>query len=58
MFKDILNARLLAILALVGALGIFGFTISEPDSMRLWGCAGYSIGVLWPTIWLYLKKGE
>jgi hypothetical protein len=56
--KDILNARLLAVLALVGALGIFGWTIGDPTSLRLWGCAGYSVGILWPVIWLYLKKGD
>jgi hypothetical protein len=58
MWSRVLNARLLAVVALVGALGIFGFTIADPQTARLWGCAGYSVGVLWPVIWLYLRKGE
>ena len=57
-WKDILNARLLAVIALLGALAIFGFTIAEPESARLWACAGYSVGILWPVIWLYLKRGD
>lgn len=57
LWSDILNARLLAILALVGALGIFGYTIGDPSALRLWGCTGYSVGILWPVIWLYLKRG-
>jgi len=57
-WKDILNARLLAVIALLGAMAIFGFTIAEPDPMRLWACGGYSVGILWPVIWLYIKKGD
>src|ERR1700739_1940379 len=57
-WTGVLNARLLAITALVGALGIFGYTIGDPTNLRLWGCAGYAIGILWPVIWLYLKKGN
>lgn len=57
-WRNILNARLLAVIALLGALAIFGFTISSPDPSRLWACAGYSVGVLWPIIYLYLKRGD
>lgn len=53
----VLNARLLALLALAGALVGFGFVMAEPDPMRLWGMAIYSILCLWPSIMLYVMKG-
>lgn len=56
-WRMILNARLLALLALVGALIVFGFTINDPTPLRLWGASLYSVGVLWPVIGLFLRKG-
>lgn len=57
MWTKILNARLLALLAIVGALVLFGFAMYNPTDMRLWLVSLYSIGVLWPSIALYLKCG-
>lgn len=56
-WKDILNARLLAIVALLGALIIFGGAVYDPLTQRIWGASLYAIGVLWPTMILYAKKG-
>lgn len=57
LWMKILNARLLAGGALVGALGVFGFALAQPDPLRLWGASLYAVGVLWPVMWLFLKKG-
>lgn len=56
-WQKVLNARLLALLALLGALGIFGYAIYEPTSLRLTGVTIYSLGVLWPVMWLFTRKG-
>jgi hypothetical protein len=55
-WKDILNARLLAVLALAGALGVYGVTIYDPTPPRLIGAALYSL-VLWPVLLLFNRKG-
>ena len=57
MWKDILNARLLALLALGGAMVGFGFVMYDPSSLRLWGLGIYSMLVLWPVMALFLRKG-
>jgi len=57
LWMKILNARLLAGGALLGALGVFGFALAQPDPLRLWGASLYAIGVLWPVMWLFSKKG-
>lgn len=56
-WKDILNARLLALLSLIGAMVGFGFCMYQPDAMRLWGLGIYSVLVIWPVMALYLRKG-
>ncbi len=56
-WKDILNARLLALLALAGAMVGFGFCMYNPDSLRLWGLGIYSVLCVWPVIALYFRKG-
>lgn len=58
MFTTILNARILAVMALVGALAIWIYTTYDPSALRLWSACGYSIGVLCPIIVLYAKKGD
>lgn len=54
----ILNARILAVLALLGALAMWIFTAYDPTSLRLWASAGYSLSVLCPVLWLYQNKGD
>lgn len=56
-WKDILNARLLALLALTGALFGFGFCMYDATPLRLTGLAIYAILCLWPTMALFLRKG-
>lgn len=56
-WKDILNARLLAVVALIGALVIFGGAVYDPLPQRIWGASLYAVGVLWPIMALYFRKG-
>lgn len=53
----ILNARLLALLALMGALTGFGFAMYDPTPLRLSGLAIYAVLCLWPVMALFLRKG-
>jgi hypothetical protein len=53
----VLSLRLLAIIALLGAVGLFAVTIYNPEPWRLYTAAAYAVVVLLPTIWLY-TKGE
>lgn len=56
-WQGILNARLLALLSLIGALFIFGYAMYDPTNLRLTAASLYATGVLWPIMWLYLRKG-
>lgn len=56
-WRAILNARLLALLALLGALAVFGYTVYDPTPGRLWAASLYAMGVLWPIIFLFVSKG-
>lgn len=53
----VLNARLMWILALLGAIGMWAMASYSPESGRLWAAAGYSIGVLVPVMLFTSKKG-
>lgn len=52
----ILNARLIAILGLIGAIGIWVLAAIDPSTLRIWAAAGYSITVLFPALMLYSRK--
>lgn len=54
---DVLNARLLALLAVLGAIAIFALAAYDPVPWRLYAGAVYSAGIVWPLVWLYLRKG-
>lgn len=56
-WKDILNARLLALLALVGSLAGFAFTMYDPSPLRLTGMAIYAILCQAPILAMYIRKG-
>lgn len=56
-WKDILNARLLALLALLGSLSGFAFTMYDPSPMRLTGMAIYAILCQAPILIMYIRKG-
>lgn len=54
---DVLSARLLGLLAVIGAVAMFGYAVFDPVPWRTYTVAAYSCVVLWPIVWLYLKKG-
>lgn len=56
-WRKIINARLLVLIALMGALAVYGLTMYDPSTLRLVGSGLYSMCVLWPVIALYLRKG-
>lgn len=56
-WRDILNTRLLAIIAVIGALFMFCFAMYDPSNLRITAACLYCMGVLWPIIALYLRKG-
>lgn len=56
-WRKVLNARLLAFFALLGALVFWGYTVYDPNALRLWASSLYSLGVLWPVMALFLRKG-
>jgi len=55
-WRNILNARLMAVIVLLGALGGFGFAVYDPEPLRLWALAIYSVLCVWPVLALGLKK--
>jgi len=55
---SILSLRLLAVIALLGAVGLFSITIYNPIEWRLYTAAAYAVVVLLPTIWLYARKAD
>jgi uncharacterized membrane protein YjfL (UPF0719 family) len=56
-WRKILNARLLALLALSGAMLGFAFCMYDPTPLRLWGLGIYAVLCMWPTMALFLRKG-
>lgn len=54
---DVVSARLLALLSVLGGIGIWTWAVVNP---AMWafiiGC-GYSAGVVFPCVWLHSKKG-
>lgn len=53
----VLNARLLCILALLGAMVSWGVAMAEPTDLRIICGACYSLLVLMPVLTMYSKKG-
>lgn len=53
----VLNARLLCILSLLGAIGFWGLCMADPTVLRIICGACYSVGVLLPVLAMYSKKG-
>jgi len=53
---SILSLRLLALLALLGAIGMFSYAVIDPLPWRLYAAGGYAGVVLWPIVYLYLKR--
>ena len=55
---SVLSLRLLAIIALLGAVGMFSAAVYEPTPWRVYATAAYSVVVLWPVIWLYAQRAD
>jgi len=55
-WADILNARLLALLALLFGAAGWGYAIYDPLTWRFIAACGFSAGVVWPVFWLYARK--
>lgn len=55
-WKNILSARLMAVIVLLGTLGGFGFAVYDPEPLRLWALAIYCVLCVWPVLALGLKK--
>lgn len=56
-WRKILNARLLALLALSGSIFGFGFCMYDPTQLRLGALAVYAILVQAPVLLVALRKG-
>lgn len=54
---DVLSARLLGLLAVIGAVGMFAYAVFDPIPWRTYTVVAYALVVLFPTIWLCLRKG-
>lgn len=55
---DILNLRLLALLALLFGAAIWGYAVYDPTNWRFICASGFSAGVVWPVFWLYARKAD
>lgn len=54
---SIAASRILALIAVLGAVGIFLWATWDPQPWRTGAAALYAILVLWPLVFLYLRKG-
>ena len=54
---QVLSARLLGMIAVVGAVLMFGWAVYDPQPWRLAAVGTYAAVVLWPIVFLYLKRG-
>jgi len=53
----VLNARMLLLLALLGAFALAWTAVGEPSTLRILADALYNICVLLPIVWLAATKG-
>ena len=54
---DMLGARILALIAVIAACAIWGFSVYDPTQMRTYAAIGFSLTVLIPTVALYWRRG-
>ena len=54
---DMLGARILALIAVVAACAIWGYSVYDPTQMRTYAAIGFSLTVLIPTVALYWRRG-
>lgn len=48
---DVISARLLCLIAVVGAVGMFGWAVVDPLPWRTYTVAAYAVVVIWPLVW-------
>lgn len=54
---DVLSARLMVLIAMLGGLAIWGVAIVAPSELRLIAAAGFSALVILPAVALHARKG-
>ena len=54
---DMLNARLLGLIAVVAACLIWGWSVYQPEVLRTYAAGAFSLTVLLPVIVLYWRRG-
>ena len=54
---DVLAARLICLLAVIGAVVMFAYAVYDPIPWRTYTVVAYACVVLFPTIWLHMRKG-
>jgi len=54
---DVLSARLICLIAVIGAVIMFGYAVYDPIPWRTYTVVAYACVVLFPTIYLHLRKG-
>src|SRR5262249_13197448 len=53
---DIVSARMLGLLAVIGAIFMFGHATIDPMPWRTYTVGLYAGVVVWPLVYLYLRK--
>jgi hypothetical protein len=54
---DVISARFLALVSTLGAVAIFVWCCANPMDWRLYTAGTYAVVVLWPLVYLHLRKG-
>jgi len=54
---DVLNARLLGLVATVAACLMWSWAVYEPELLRTYAAVGFSLTVLLPIVALYWRRG-
>jgi len=55
--SQILATRVLLLIAVVTASGVWGYTIYDPLQLRIIAASAFSVLGVAPLIWLYFRKG-
>jgi hypothetical protein len=53
----VLGARLLGLIAVLGAVAMFGYAVYDPIPWRTYTVGAYAAVVLWPIVLLYIRRG-
>lgn len=55
--STILATRVLVLIAVITASGVWSYTVYEPEQLRIIAASAFSLLGVAPLIWLYTKKG-